>query len=94
MNVSLEQGRITSLSSHFNNLASYGGLYDGYFITVGCIILENRINYIIISSYYINYIIVILIPYIGKVWWEKFGKFCMFYAIRQTKTIQINTYNY
>ena len=94
MNVSLEQGRITSLSSHFNNLASYGGLYDGYFITVGCIILENRINYIIISSYYINHIIVILIPYIGKVWWEKLGKFCMFYAIRQTKTIQINTYNY
>ena len=50
MNVSLEQGRIVSLSPRLNNLASYGGLHNGYFITVGCIVLENKINYIITSS--------------------------------------------
>ena len=47
-----------SLFKHPNNLASYGELSDGWFINVGCMVFENRINYAIISSY-INYTLVI-----------------------------------
>ena len=50
----------------FYYLASYGKLFDGSFIKVGCVVSEI-INYAIISSY-INHTFVILIyaPFVTK----------------------------